>query len=316
MCILEDFVNLAEKMRPKNLDDVIGNKHIVSALRRQFDTNQISQTIMFTGDAGSGKTSFAKIVATHLNAEIIEIDCGADGSIDNMRELVESVSLSSLFSSHKVFILDEVHALSKPGQSALLKTLEDPQKNVNFILLTTDPGKLLKTIRTRCVEYQTMPATVEEVGQAVKKVEEIYKVRFESRSDLWSLVEQSGGSFRQVYAFMEKLVAVSDNNGIITSDMFHMVLGKSMEHVDENLPKAFLSKDIHSAMSIVSNQRKENVNPVGTLLGIYNYLKVVFLKNGNIISKDDKLMMADLSEKIAQKEITWETIESIIWKHI
>jgi len=309
-------VNLAEMMRPKDLSEVIGNVHIVTALKKQFENNSLSQTIMFTGDAGQGKTTFAKIIASTLNAETTEIDCGADGGIDNIRDIVESVSLSSLFSAKKVFILDEVHALTKPGQSALLKTIEEPQKNVHFILLTTDPNKILRTIRTRCVEYQTLPASVEEVGTAVRRVEKLYNIKFENRSDLWSLVEQSKGSLRQVYSFMEKLVAVSDKNGLINSEVFHKILGKSMEEVDENIPKNFLNKDLVAALSAIASLKKENGNPTGTLIGVYNYLKVVFLKDSNIISKENKEMMSDIAEKLSQKEITWELIESIIWKHL
>jgi len=309
-------VNLAERMRPKTLDEIIGNNHIVTALKNQFETNTLSQTIMFTGAAGQGKTSFAQIIAGHLKAEIIEIDCGADGGIDNMREIVESVSLSSLFSKNKVFILDEVHALSKPGQSALLKTLEDPQKNVHFILLTNEPNKILNTIRTRCVEYQTLPAAKNDIAEAVRRVESLYGISFENRSDLWSLVEQSNGSLRQVYSFLEKLIAVADSKKVISSDLFHKLLGKSMEHVEENLPLAFLRNDLRTAISAISDLKKDSGNPTGTLIGIYNYLKVVLLKDSDLISDAKKKMMGDMAEKISQKEITWETLESIAWKYL
>lgn len=309
-------MNLAERMRPKTLDEIIGNKHIVSALKNQFETNSLSQTLMFTGDAGQGKTTFAKIIASHLKAELVEIDCGADGSIDNMRELVESASLSSLFSKTKVFILDEVHALSKPGQSALLKTLEEPQKNAHFILLTNEPTKILNTIKTRCVEYQTMPATKEDIGEAVRRVEKLFNVSFENRADLWSLVEQSKGSLRQVYSFLEKLIASANVNGLITSDMFHSLLGKSMEHVSENLPLAFLKNDLRTVISAITELKKESVNPTGTLIGVYNYLKVVMLKDIDLIPDGKKRMMGELAERISQKDITWETLESIAWKYL
>lgn len=309
-------MNLAERLRPKTLDEVIGNHHIISALKNQFETNTLSQTLMFTGDAGQGKTTFAKIIANYLNAEVVEIDCGADGGIDNMREIVESVSLSSLFSKSKVFILDEVHALSKPGQSALLKTLEEPQTNVHFILLTNEPNKILGTIRTRCVEYQTTPATKEDIGEAVKRVEALYGISFENRADLWSLVEQSKGSLRQVYSFMEKLVSVADDRKVITSDMFHKLLGKSMEQVEENLPLAFLKNDLFTVISELNNLKRNSGNPTGTLIGIYNYLKVVLLKDVNLISDKKKMMMGVIAEKISQKEITWETIESIAWTYL
>ena len=268
-------MNLAELMRPKSLSEVIGNEHIVSALTKQFNDRSLSQTIMFTGEAGTGKTTFAKIIASHLNAEIIEVDCGSQGTVENMREVVESVSLSSLFASAKVFILDEVHALSKPGQSALLKTLEDPADGVHFILLTTDPQKVLNTIRTRCVVYETRDAATDDIGKAVKRVEDKYNLNFENRKDLWSLVEQSQGSLRQVYSNLEKLIAISDESGFITSDNFYSVLGKPMDKVDENLPKAFLSKDLQKAISIISNLKKDGGNPMGTMLGVYSDVKAV-----------------------------------------
>lgn len=309
-------MNLAERMRPKTLEEIIGNTHIVAALKKQFETDTLSQTIMFTGAAGQGKTTFAKIIASHLKAELVEIDCGADGSIDNMRELVESASLSSLFSKSKVFILDEVHALSKPGQSALLKTLEEPQKNVHFILLTNEPAKILNTIKTRCVEYQTMPAIKDDIGEAVRRVEKLFNVSFENRADLWSLVEQSKGSLRQVYSFLEKLIASSNSSGLITSDMFHSLLGKSMEHVSENLPLAFLKNDLRTVISAITDLKKESVNPTGTLIGVYNYLKVVMLKDIDLIPDSKKRMMGELAEHVSQKDITWETLESIAWKYL
>lgn len=309
-------MNLSESMRPKTLSEIIGNEHIVRAIQKQLDTGTLSQTMLFTGEAGTGKTSFAYVIAKHIEAELVEIDCAADGSIDNMREVVESASLSSLFSRKKVFILDEVHALSKPGQSALLKTLEEPHENVHFILLTTEPQKVLKTIRTRCVEYHTTNATTEQIGQAVRLVEEKFSITFENRGDLWSLVEQSFGSLRQVYAFLEKLIAVADDKNIVTSDMFHRVLGKSMEQVDENLPKAFLSRDLHSSLSIISSLRKDGGNPTGTLIGVYNYLKVVFLKEGSSVSNEQKSMMADISGILASKELSWDTLEYLAWKHL
>lgn len=308
-------MNLAEAMRPKTLNEVIGNDHIVSALNNQFNKDNLSQTILFTGDAGTGKTTFAKIIASHLEADVTEIDCGSEGSIETIRDIVDSVRLNSLFADHKVFILDEVHALSKPGQSALLKTIEDPQENVYFILLTTEPNKILNTIKTRCVEYKTLEATTEEIGQAVKRVEEKFSITFEDRKDLWSLVEQSKGSLRQVYAHLEKLVAVADEKNVITSSMFHKTLGAPMDHVDENLPKAFLNKDIPTVMSIVSSLKKSGNNPVGTLLGVYNYLRVVYTKSSNL-EKESKLMMSDIADRVSSREATWESIESLAWKHL
>jgi DNA polymerase III subunit gamma/tau len=306
-------MNLSEAMRPTTLDEVIGNNHIVKPLRNQLDSGTLSQTLMLTGIHGSGKTSIAKIIASSLGAEVHEVDCGSDGGVDRMREIVESSAMSSLFATNKVFILDEVHGLSKQAQSALLKTLEEPQSNLYFILLTTDAKKLLPTIRSRCVTYETKPASNSEIGVAVKRVLSKYNLSVESMKDFWVVIEQSGGSLRQVYAILEKLVAVADNKGFISSEAFHHVVGKSgQEEIDENLPQAFLKGDISHILESVKVMRKnESLNTVGVTIGIYNYLKKVYVSTGS----GNTPLLADLALLLTHKQIEWEHIEWLAWKH-
>jgi DNA polymerase-3 subunit gamma/tau len=226
-------MNLAERMRPKTLNEVIGNLHIVKPLRKQLETGTLSQTMMITGQFGSGKTTIAKIIASELDAEVYEIDCGSDGGVDRMREIVDSAYVSSLFSKNKVFILDEVHGLSKQAQSALLKTLEEAKVGVYFILLTTEEKKILPTIRSRCVVYETDAANKEDIGIAVHRVLKEFNLTVENMADFWSVVYQSEGSLRQVYSLMEKLVASADEDSFISSEVFKSVLkDSSSEEVD------------------------------------------------------------------------------------
>lgn len=307
------MANLAEIMRPNTLDEVLGNEPIVNALRKQLNTHTLSQSIMITGQYGSGKTSLAKIIASELNAHVTEIDCGSDGSVDRMREIVESSNYSSLFANKKVYILDEVHQLSKPGQSALLKTLEDAKPDVHFILLTTDPQKVLKTIRSRCVVYELKAATNKVIGEAVKRVEDKYNLRFENRADFWGLVEQSDGSLRQVYALMEKLIALADDSGFVSSANFQSILGSSSQEVPEHLPKAFLGSDIKAALDSLSELKKsEGTNPFSTTIGLYNYLKAVRLRSG----QGKPQLLADLASLLANKDIDWYHLEVMVWRHL
>lgn len=305
------MANLAETMRPKTFDEVIGNEHITAALKQQFSSGTLSQTIMFIGSPGSGKTTYSRIIASELNAEVHEINCATDTGIDNVREIVEASQLSSLFASSKVFILDEVHGLSKQAQSGLLKTLEDHQPNTYFILLTTEKQKILKTILTRCVIYETKPATNKEIGVAVNRVLDKYNLQVENRQDFWSVIHASEGSLRAVYASMEKLLAVVGEGGTLTTELFSQAFFAAPEETDENLPKAFLDKDITAVMEYIKEGRKE-LNPVSTTIGLYNYLRVVYLRSG----KGNKALLADLAELLSHKRVEWEHLEWLAWKHL
>ena len=308
------MANLAELMRPKSLDEVFGNQHIVSSLKKQLKNNSLSQTIMFTGKFGSGKTSLAKILADELQAHVTDIDCGSEGNVDNIREIVESSSYSSLFSDKKVFILDEVHQLSKPAQSALLKTLEEEKPGVHFFLLTTEPQKILKTIKSRCVIYELEEASNKEIGEAVSKVEKEYGLSFEDRKDFWALIEKSEGSLRNVYSILEKIVYLRDENGFVSSENFKKAIGESSQDVDENLPKAILNHDYKEAISIINSlKKKSEVNPNSTMIGVYNYLKTVFLKRGNSALVE---ILSDISFGLSQGINDWYFLEHVVWKHV
>lgn len=309
-----DMSNLAEVMRPKTLDEIIGNEHIVVPLRNQLANNSLSKAILITGISGSGKSTIAKILASSLNAEIHEIDCGADGSVDRMRQVVESSTTFSLFHKAKVFVLDEVHVLGKPAQSALLKTLEESHQDIYFILLTTELNKILPTIRTRCVVYETHPAGNTEIGIAVNRVISKYNLKIENMKDFWSVIEQSDGSLRQVYSLLEKLIAVADK-GFVSSISFNFVLGvySTNEETDDNLPKMFIERDVKGALETIKSQRKSGSNVVSTMIGLYNYLKVVYINNPKKVSS---VLLADLALLVADKQIEWEHFDWLVWRHL
>lgn len=303
--------NLAETMRPRTWDDVIGNDHIVRALQTQIKEGNLSKSILITGISGSGKSTIGKLIASSINAEIFEIDCGADGSVDRIREVVESASMTSLFAKNKVFVLDEVHALSKAAQSALLKTLEESPEGM-FVLLTTELNKVLPTIRGRCVIYETKPASNTDIGVAVRRVLEKYNLEVEDMKDFWKVIEAAEGSLRQVYSVMEKLVALAEN-GVITSDSFRQAIGESAnDEIDPHMPKAFLSRNYEDIIEGIKKLKKEGTNnPYSTAVGIYNYLKAVMLNSKNVKAE----LLEDFALLVANREIEWEHIEWVAWRH-
>lgn len=303
-------MNLATLMRPKTFEEVIGNEHIVKPLKTQLEKGELSQTLLISGPSGAGKTTLAYLIVNYLNAELNEIDCGSAGTVDNMRQIVDHASVSSVFFDKKVFILDEAHVLTVPAQRALLKTLEESRPGTHFILLTTDPGKLIEPIYNRCARYTVRAATREQIGIAVNRALDKSGLSVENRADFWSLIESSNGSLRNVYSMMETLIA-SAEDGVIPSSAFKALIGTSSTEIDENIPRVFLSGNQIECLSLIKKIRKDN-QPYPTMLGIYNYLKAVHI-NGTSVNAP---MMVDLSIMLAHKDVTWEHLEHVVWKHL
>lgn len=307
--------NLAEIMRPKTLDEVIGNKHITDPLKRQLADGKLSQTILLTGPSGTGKTTIANILANELEAEVLRVDCGSDGGVERARQVVESARLSSLFGPKKAYLLDEAHQLTPQAQSALLETLEVLNPGVHFILMTTDPDKLMNTIRTRAVRYQTHPASNEDVGVAVNRVLDKYKLEVEDKRDFWEVIRQAGGSLRAVYTILEKVITASDEKGFISSEKFKDVVGVVTdleEKVQLGVAQAFMTGKLKETLQAINQAKQAKLSSVGTTIGAYNYLRAVYLRSGKAVPH----MMADLAHAAANKRDGWEHLEAIAWKHL
>lgn len=144
---------LATKYRPRTFDDVVGQENIVKILSNQINQESIRQAYVFTGGAGTGKTTSARIFANMLDAEIIEIDGASNNSVEDVRKIRESARFKPINNKFKVFIIDEIHMLSTGAFNALLKTLEEPPSHVVFIMATTDPQKIPATILSRVQRF-------------------------------------------------------------------------------------------------------------------------------------------------------------------
>src|ERR1700759_3819636 len=154
---------LYRKYRPKGLADVVGQDHIVTTLQNALKAGKISHAYLFTGPRGVGKTSVARILAHEINGlpytdesthlDIIEIDAASNRRIDEIRDLRDKVHIAPTSAKYKVYIIDEVHMLTKEAFNALLKTLEEPPAHVKFMFATTEPEKVLPTILSRCQRF-------------------------------------------------------------------------------------------------------------------------------------------------------------------
>ncbi|RPC18957.1 DNA polymerase III, subunit gamma and tau, partial [Neisseria meningitidis] len=168
---------LARKWRPKTFSDLVGQEHVVKALQNALDEGRLHHAYLLTGTRGVGKTTIARILAKSLNCEnaqhgepcgvcesctqidagryvdLLEIDAASNTGIDNIREVLENAQYAPTAGKYKVYIIDEVHMLSKSAFNAMLKTLEEPPEHVKFILATTDPHKVPVTVLSRCLQF-------------------------------------------------------------------------------------------------------------------------------------------------------------------
>lgn len=207
-------MNLALKYRPRNFDQVVGQKASSVVLQAMVNKNALSQVLLFTGPSGVGKTSMARIIAAQLNSEgaedvhagthpaVLEIDAASNGSVAALRQLKKDLNYA--INGHRVVILDEAHAISDEGKAVLLNLLEFPPDNVTFILITTEAHEIPETVRHRCDTYPFRKASVADLTERLNFV--ISQESISIDSDLVNLIAQrSEGSFRESLMLLNQI---------------------------------------------------------------------------------------------------------------
>lgn len=193
--------------RPRTLEKVIGAEQTCQALRNMLDKGTLPHTLLFTGPSGCGKTTLARILKTELQChemDFRELNCSDFRGIDTIREIARQMHLAPTGGKCRIWLLDEVHQLSKDGQNAALKILEDTPAHVYFFLCTTDPQKLLKTILTRCTEMPVRALSYPEIEGLVQKVCKREKIEL-TKDVLDELVGSANGSARTALVLLDKI---------------------------------------------------------------------------------------------------------------
>lgn len=252
---------LYRKYRPESFADVRGQGHITKALEGAIKKGTIPHALLFAGPRGTGKTSVARIFASmtgSASVDVYEIDAASNRGIDDIRELKEAVYTLPYESTFKVYIIDEVHMLTKEAFNALLKILEEPPKHVVFILATTEFDKLLDTITSRCQVFQFKAPTRVMLREVI--LDTAKKEKFKLASDGADLIAiAADGSFRDALGIMEKVIITSDDAKADADEVATIVgapKGKLLMEVIEALHK----QETERALKAVERAVEANVN--------------------------------------------------------
>ena len=236
---------LARKWRPKTFADLVGQEHVIKALRNALEKGRLHHAYLLTGTRGVGKTTIARILAKSLNCEhpkegepcgqcqscrdidtgrfvdLLEIDAASNTGIDNIREVLENAQYAPTAGKYKVYIIDEVHMLSKSAFNAMLKTLEEPPEHVKFILATTDPHKVPVTVLSRCLQFVLRNMTAQQVADHLAHVLDSEQIPYETPA-LALLGRAAAGSMRDALSLLDQAIAMGSGK-VAEQDVRQMI---------------------------------------------------------------------------------------------
>ena len=262
---------LYRKYRSRSLDEVLGQDHVTNILHRALEQGKIAHAYLLTGPRGVGKTSVARILAHEINnlpydedishLDIIEIDAASNNGVDDIRALREKAQVAPVSAPKKIYIIDEVHMLSKPAFNALLKTLEEPPAHVVFILATTDADKLPATILSRVQQFFFRPIPTDIMARQLMTIAE--KEGFTIEADAARLIaERSRGGFRDGISMLDQLSALASTDKPLSASDVAQYLGLSATETLENLLELYQQRDAPGALNLLGELEKTGTDPV------------------------------------------------------
>jgi len=269
---------LARKWRPRNFTEMVGQQHVLQALINALDSDRLHHAYLFSGTRGVGKTTIARIFAKSLNCEqgisstpcgsctscqeitegrsldLLEIDAASRTGVDDMRDLLENVQYAPTHGRFKVYLIDEVHMLSKQSFNALLKTLEEPPSHIKFLFATTDPQKLPVTVLSRCLQFHLKRMTRVQISDHLTDLLKQEEIEAEEQA-LQLLAHAADGSMRDALSLLDQAIAFGA--GSVKKDAVLSMLGSVSHDSLLNILKALIAQDgktlLQEARNIISS---------------------------------------------------------------
>jgi len=300
--------SLCLKFRPTQLEHVIGQNHVTATLRKASETGLFSQAYLFSGNHGCGKTSTARILANLMTCDnvvdgntcgkctscktvpnrtamdVIESDGASKRGIDDIKMLKEGARWSPTILSKKIYIIDEVHQLSKEGISSLLKITEEPPEHVAFILCTTEINKILDTILSRCQKFNFRKIYSKDIAKHLLAIAQKENIKIEPEA-VYALAKMSRGSMRDAIGYLEQIATLA-NDKEIKAMHIQKYFGVSDRLGVINIVKAMVAGNIALLMDQVNDLIMASVDSQGILLEVSNVLRNVMLLGISGLNKD------------------------------
>jgi DNA polymerase-3 subunit gamma/tau len=272
---------LARKWRPRTFEQMVGQEHVVRALTNALDQKRLHHAYLLTGTRGVGKTTLARVVAKALNCEtgitatpcgvcsacleidagrfvdLIELDAASNTQVDNMRELLENALYMPTRGRFKVYIIDEVHMLSRSAFNAMLKTLEEPPAHVKFILATTDPQKVPVTVLSRCLQFNLKQIPARQIRERLEHILGQERVQFEAPA-LDRIARAAQGSLRDALSLLDQ--AIAHGGGRVASDSVQSMLGAVDRSYLHSITEALSRRDGARLLTLADEMQERSLN--------------------------------------------------------
>ena len=304
---------LYRKYRPNTLDELVGQPDAVALITEQIKKKNLGHAYLFSGPRGVGKTSLARIIATTIGCDpvfdITEIDAASHNKVDDIRELNDSVNfIASSPGKKRVFILDEVHMLSNAASNAFLKTLEEPPEHVIFILATTEPERVIETIRSRTTHLAFKRIGNEEIITSLEKISNQEKIKL-SKELLEYISNQSEGSLRDAINLFEQTYSTFGNKATI--EELYSILGKVTTSDLFQIVQAMGTQDTSTVLKILRNNYRSGLQAIDILNSVTDLFRNLFYfkylpedENFTSLSNSEKELVENCNEIISAKDLS------------
>jgi DNA polymerase-3 subunit gamma/tau len=304
---------LYRKYRSKSLSEIVGQSHVTNVLTRSLEKGRIAHAYLLTGPRGVGKTSIARILAYEINKlpynedatnlDIIEIDAASNNGVEDVRELREKVQIAPVAADKKIYIIDEVHMLSKAAFNALLKTLEEPPEHAVFILATTDVDKLPATIISRTQQFTFRAIAPRDAMAHLRTIATAEKIKIDD-SALEIIAARGDGSFRDSISLLDQLSSIADPKQTITSELVEQALGLASNTVVSRLLEAYETKDLKAIVTLLDESEQSGVQSSVLTSQLIAAVRQNLSEKPQFITLLDQLLEVSKSSQPAVKLLT------------